>query len=292
MRIAILSIDVRGHDLAGNFAAAAAGLRAAGAAGAELVCLPEMWPTSFTQGATDAHLAESDQAVGKLMALTGELGLAAVGSAYGPRRGERGLPTNRVTLMDRGRAAAYHDKVHLFTPTAEHLAFSPGDEPPPVARIGERNGAKGVLVSPMVCYDLRFPDVARMAFRSGAELLTVSAQWPDRRAPHWAALIGGRAAETMGFVVACNRIGEEEIGRRRMRLSFGKGMSMVARPSGETLPAVQVDEIPHGKLGEGIEASRLSVFDLDLEEVHTLRRAVPVREDERGDVIRRWWSES
>lgn len=288
MRIAILSIDVRAHDLAANFAAASAGLRAAASGGAKLVCLPEMWPTSFTQGATDEHLSESHQAVGRLMDLTGELGLAAVGSAYGPRRGARGLPTNRVTLMDRGRIAAYHDKVHLFTPTAEHLAFAAGDEPPPVARIGEHGGSKGVLVSPMICYDLRFPDVARMAFRQGAELLTVSAQWPDRRAPHWAALIGGRAAETMGFVAACNRIGQEEVGRRRMRLSFGEGMSMVARPSGERVEPDSTQAL--AEAGGG--ASRLAHFDLDLGEVEALRRAVPVREDERGDLIRKWWSEA
>lgn len=288
MRIAILSIDVRAHDLTANFAAASSGLRAAASGGAELVCLPEMWPTSFTQGATDEHLFESDQVVGRLLELTGELGVAAVGSAYGPRRGGRGLPTNRVTLMERGRVVAYHDKVHLFTPTAEHLAFAPGDEPPPVARIGEYSGSKGVLVSPMICYDLRFPDVARMAFRKGAELLTVSAQWPDRRAPHWAALVSGRAAETMGFVAACNRIGEEEIGRRRMRLSFGRGMSMVARPSGERVEPLSTVELAE----DGREPSRLAMFDLDIAEADALRRAVPVREDERGDLIRTWWSEA
>ncbi len=276
MRVATLEMDLRTGEVDVNLGTALMGVRAAAAAGAELVAIPEMWPTSFVPRATAADFAASDAAVEEMARVTGELGIVVVGSAFGPRGGrEESLPTNRAHVLGDGETLGWYDKVHLFSPTAEHLGFRAGDAPPPVVEL-----PNGVRVAPIVCYDLRFPEVARAAFRAGAEVLVAVAQWPQSRAPHWKALLRGRAAEMEGFVVASNRIGVDEIGRRRMRLTFD-GHAAVVGPSGEDVESVHAVRV-------GDSTTRLSVHDIDLGEARELRRAVPVLRDERKDLFGRW----
>lgn len=276
MRVATLEIDLRTGATDTNLRAVEAGVRAAATAGAQLVAVPEMWPTSFIASATEGLFRASDEAVAEIAKLAGELGIVVVGSAFGPAAGPQGLPSNRAHVLGQGETLAFHDKVHLFSPTAEHLAFRAGDMPPPVVRLPGMD----VLVAPIVCYDLRFPEVARAAFRAGAEILVVVAQWPETRAAHWKALLRGRAAEMEGFVVASNRIGVDEIGRRRMRLEF-QGHAAVVGPNGVDVPDVHVET-----LGPG--GTRLSVHDIDLEQARDLRRAVPVLRDERAELFGGW----
>ena len=189
------------------------------------------------------------------------------------------LPFNRAHVVVDGVVAAVHDKVHLFSPTAEHLAFRAGTAPPPVVELP----GSGARVAPIVCYDLRFPGVARAAFRAGADLLAVMAQWPEGRAAHWRALLPGRAVEAQATVVACNRIGEDEVGRRRMRLRFPGGSAVIG-PDGEGVAAaveVAIDAAPR-------PASRLSVHEVDLDRARRLRREVPVVRDERRTLYGDW----
>lgn len=279
MRVATVELDVRTADVEGNLAAARAGVERAAALGASLVALPEMWPTSFVPMPKADVFEANDRAVASIAALSGALGITVVGSAYHVVDDPR-LPRNRAHVLAEGGVLASYDKVHLFSPTAEHVAFSPGSLPPPVATL-PRHGAR---IAPIVCYDLRFPAVARAAFRGGAEVLVVVAQWPDERASHWRALARGRAAESEAFVVACNRVGTDEIGRRRMRLTFS-GDAGVYAPSGALVEPVATEELP---APDGRIATRVAVSEADLAEVRALRRAVPVAADERLDVVRRW----
>ncbi len=285
MRAATLSIDVRAGEVDGNLDAALAGLRAAADERAAVAVLPEMWPTSFTSEADDEELRASQSAVDAVAAEGGRLGVTVIGSAYGPRGGARELPSNRAHVLAAGALAGFHDKVHLFTPTAEHLAFRAGSAPPPVVEVAADE--ERVRLAPMVCYDLRFPDVARIAFREGAELLSVSAQWPRVRGPHWSALLAGRAAELCGFVIGCNRAGRDVVGRRRMELQFDRGMSGAYAPDGRRLDAVR--EVELDPRGEGRAPTALAFFELDLEEVRELRRAVPVHADEQVGAVAAWW---
>lgn len=278
MRAATLEMDVRTGDPEGNLAVVLAGLRAAAAEGAGLVALPEMWATGFSPGIGEAELAAAARALEAAAAASAQLGLAFVGS--GPVASEDlPLPLNRAHVVDAGRVVASHDKVHLFSPTAEHLAFSAGQAPPPVVELP----AVGARVAPVVCYDLRFPAVARAAFRGGADVLVVVAQWPEARAPHWGALLRGRAVETQAHVIGCNRIGEEEIGRRRMRLRFPGGSDVIG-PDGRSVAPV----LERSLEASGRPPSRLTVHELDLDRSRKLRREVPVARDERPERYADW----
>lgn len=278
MRVAALQFDVRTGDVEHNLACVERGLAAARDGGVELVCLPEMWPTSFLPAERlDAATAEaSERAIARAAELSRDLGLVVCGSAYGLPGGDpgrpggdpAGLPTNRLHVLERGERRRGYDKVHLFSPTAEGDAFAAGDAPPAVA-----DTALGRLAG-VICYDLRFPEPARAAFLGGAELLVVPAQWPSTRAAHWRALVVGRAVEGQCFVVAANRTGTAEIGRRRLVLEF-PGNSLVVDPHGVVL-------------AEGRGADGLVAADVDLAVARELRRRVPVLRDRRPDVYRTW----
>jgi omega-amidase len=202
-------------------------------------------------------------------ALARELGLAVAGSTLARSPAASPVssgepPRNRLTLSVKGERVLAYDKLHLFSPTAEDASFSAGAALPPTVAtpLGRIAG--------VVCYDLRFGPCLRAPFLAEAEILVVPAQWPAPRAPHWRALVLGRAAELQAFVVAANRTGMDKVGRRELELAV-PGNSLIAGPDGTAR-------------AEGRGEDGLVEAELDLAELRTLRRAVPVRRDERPDV--------
>ncbi len=267
VRAAAFQFDVT-PDPERNLAAVESALERAAAEGVELVVLPEMWASSFppSGGAPEEVLAADERIQARLAELSASRGLCVAGSGYA--RTET-LPTNRLRVFDHGREVLAYDKVHLFTPSAERAAFAAGGAPPGTAdtSIGRLSG--------VVCYDLRFPELLRVPFRAGAEIFVLPAQWPDTRVHHWRTLVVARAIENQGFVVACNRIGSAELGRRRLHLEF-PGSSLIVSPHGAVL-------------AEGAGGEELVVADLELAEARRYRTRVPVQKDERVDLYRDWF---
>ncbi|MDZ4773824.1 MAG: nitrilase-related carbon-nitrogen hydrolase [Planctomycetota bacterium] len=265
VRVAAFQFDVVQGDVDHNLAQVERGLRDAVDARCELVVLPEMWPTSFPSAETrlDEAVTSTERALEHIAFLTQELPLVVCGSAFGRTVT---LPSNRWHALRSGRVVAAYDKIHLFTPTAEEASFSSGNRAPTC--VDTRAGRLGGIV----CYDLRFPEVARALFRSGVEIATVSAQWPETRASHWAALCDGRAVESQCFVVACNRVGSAKIGRRALDLVFAGG-SRIVDPEGRVLACAGRDR-------------ELLIADIDLDVARSLRVRVPVAKDERRDLYR------
>ena len=277
LRVAALQFDVRRGDVAANLHRVEVGLREAAGRGVELVCLPEMWPTSFveTLGAEEVDWwGPTATALEHLRALSGELGLIVCGSSFAPgeRRADGERLRNRLQVFDRGEPVLVYDKVHLFSPTGERESFSAGSQLPPTVEV------RGLRLSGVVCYDLRFAPLLRAPYLDEAELLVVPAQWPTPRASHWRGLAIGRAVEAQCCVLAVNRLGSESIGRRDPEGRPGRvldfpGNSLVVDPAGVVL-------------AEGRGEDGLVVAELDLERVRRLRREVPVRRDQRPDVYR------
>jgi predicted amidohydrolase len=272
MRAAALQFDVRRDDPEANLRAALGGLDAAAEAGVDLVCLPEMWPTSFPAPDTDLDGAldatrRAWEAVGERAA---DAGLVVCGSGFGRVEGAA-RPTNRLRLLDGARALLEYDTLHLFSPTAEPAWFSAGSEPPATVEV------RGARVSGLVCYDLRFPELCRVPFRDGCEVLCVAAQWPVTRAAHWRALVVALAVSNQCFVVAANRTGSEVLGEGKLVLEF-PGNSLVVDPHGTVL-------------AEGAGRAGLVAAELDLDVGREYRRRVPVRRDSRDALYAAWYAE-
>lgn len=266
-RAACVQFDVKTGDVAANVAAMRAGLDEAVAAGARLCVLPEMWSTSFSSSYDETLLAEAAAAEQELVELSAAHHLVVVGSSVEPG-GERVFNTARV--YQHGQCLGSYRKIHLFSPNSEHRLHAGGDTP---LVVETELGTLGVLI----CYDLRFPELARYYFHRGVELLTIPGQWPEARAQHWRTLLRARAIENEMFVLGCNRTGQESSLKNGEPMAF-PGDGRIVDPTGEVLAA-----------GSG-EAGAV-VATIELRKVRTVRRILPVSRDQRPSVYRRLFDE-
>ncbi|AKB27927.1 Carbon-nitrogen hydrolase [Methanosarcina siciliae T4/M] len=143
------------------------------------------------------------------------------GGKKGSKKGEKGfsgketeIPESKVfterknsTLyynlgfcFESGAFAGTYRKTHPFK--AENDYFSKGSSIEPIS-LKKQN----LKIGFEICYELRFPEVARKLSLSGADLLVTTAAFPNPRADHWKTLAKARAIENQIPHVACNRVG-------------------------------------------------------------------------------------
>jgi len=186
--------------------------------GCQLAVLPEMWSCGFAYRELNALAARTPELVEEMGRLSAEYGLVLAGSLPEP---DGDKVCNTAYLFDRGRLAGKYRKIHLFSLMNEDRSFTGGDSwlvaDTSIGRIGV-----------FICYDLRFPELARRLALEGAEILVVPGEWPKPREEHWRTLLRARAIENQLFVVAANCCGV--VGK----LDFF-GMSLIIGPKGEVL---------------------------------------------------------
>jgi predicted amidohydrolase len=119
----------------------------------------------------------------------------------------------------------------------------------------------------MICFDLRFPEMALSLRRQGARILTYPSAFtvPTGRA-HWETLLRARAIETQSYVVAAAQAGRHN----ETRVSYGH--SMVVDPWGKIVG--ELGGVEEGA-GEG-KGPQCLVVQLDLERCEKVRREVPL----------------
>lgn len=164
----------------------------------DLIVLPEMFSTGYTMNPKAvAETMEGDTimwlqhlAKAKNCAITGSLVIKENENYY-----------NRMVFVFPDGKIEHYDKIHLFGLAGESKEFTAGRN----KLIVEYKGWK---ICTFICYDLRFPVLARNV--DGYDLLIYSANWPDVRVNAWNALLKARAIENMSYTVGVNRIGNDE----------------------------------------------------------------------------------
>ena len=112
---------------------------------------------------------------------------------------------NRLVSMFPDGHHEIYDKRHLFRLSEEYKIFKGGKN----TAIVEVNGWK---ISPIICYDLRFPVWNRNTWCDGAygyDLLVCLANWPASRSNIWKTLLVARAIENQACVAGVNRVGND-----------------------------------------------------------------------------------
>ena len=185
-----------------------------------LLVLPELWATGFDYDHAEELARQTPQLLEELTRLSGQYSVYLAGSLMeGLEQGRDGKNVfNTLFISGPGGVAGKYQKRHLFSYWQEDRFFLPGEVFPLVK-------TPWCLIGGLVCYDLRFPEVARQHTFWGARMLVVSAQWPTVRLDHWKTLLQARAIENQVFVTACNSCGKtggHDLG----------GNSMVVAPDG------------------------------------------------------------
>jgi len=166
----------------------------------DLVVLPEMFLTGFSVNTTVTVQDSGGMHEALLAEWAARLGCAVLG----------GVVSRDATGVF-NEAVAYAPSGDLLTRYAKQRPFSMGGE----SAVHDRGRqAKvfdwaGLRVGPFICYDLRFPEIAREAVQLGAEVLVCIASWPVARVEHWLTLLRARAIENQAYVVGVNRCGKD-----------------------------------------------------------------------------------
>ncbi len=196
-----LQFDVRQGAVADNLATVTRLLTKLAPRPRGVIALPELWATGFAFEDLAGMAARTPELLEQLARLATTHQVLLAGSLLEKTEATDG-PRFHNTLFITGPdgVVGRYRKQHLFAPMGEDRHLTAGTNPRPMAT------PTGVLGG-LVCYDLRFPELARTQAVAGAGLLLVTAQWPAARLPHWRALIQARAIENQLFVLAANRCG-------------------------------------------------------------------------------------
>jgi len=262
-----------------NLRNAVAKVAEAAAAGARLVCFPELFRSRYFAQREDAasfDLAEpvpgpTTEVLGRAAQRSGVVVLAPVFERRAP-----GLYHNSVVAIDAdGRIVGTYRKMHIPDDPAyyEKFYFTPGDLG--FRAFDTRVGRIGALV----CWDQWFPEGARLTALQGATTLfypTAIGWHPKEKAAHgaaqldaWRTIQRSHAIANGCYVAAVNRVGLER-SREGDGIDFW-GSSFLADPFGAILTEAPQDR------------EAILIGEIDLGRIEEVRRGWPFLRDRRID---------
>jgi omega-amidase len=261
LRVALGEYDIGWHDPETSRARLAGLVKRAAAAGAHLVVLPEMCATGFTMEPERYAEPLDGPSATYLAGLARHHRIHLLAGLATREEGDDRVEyyNSALLLAPDGAQVGEYRKQRLYAHAGEDRRYRPGTGP----RVFEIDG---VRIAPLICYDLRFPELFREV---GPEVdaIVVIANWPVARRAHWDVLVRARAIENQCYVVAVNRTGSGG------GLDYDGG-SAAYDPMGRRLDAA-------GEETAG-EPGTLPVVEIDPGEVGRVRSELPFTEDRRG----------
>ena len=202
--------------------------------------------------------------------LARETGLWLVAGSMPEADGERIYNTSFV-FDPAGRQAAFHRKMHLFDIDVkggqrfmESETFTAGDS---VTVFDTPFGKLGLCI----CFDLRFPELARCMALAGARAIVTPAAFNMTTGPaHWELLFRQRAVDNQLFTLGVAPARDEQ----GPYVSYGN--TILCSPWGEVL----------ARAGS---APALLLADVDLNQNESIRAQLPLLSARRTDVYRLSW---
>ncbi|GEB94132.1 carbon-nitrogen hydrolase family protein [Microbacterium sp. F2E] len=197
------------------------------ARGAEVVLFPE-YASYFVDPFDDTLRAHAQDVDGDFTR-----GLREIASRYGAvvvaglvERGAGDRVRNAVVAVGADGVRAVYRKLHLYDAFGQRESDWVEAGTPSVPETFEVGGLRFAL---MTCYDLRFPEVARVLADAGAHVVLTAAEWV--RGPlkehHWRTLVHARAIENTLYVAGADH-----------PPPLGVGASLIVDPQGVELAGV------------------------------------------------------
>jgi N-carbamoylputrescine amidase len=206
-------------DPAANLARGLARVEEAARAGAQLICLPELFRSQYFCQQEDARFFDLAEPVPgptteALARVARERKVVIVAPLF--ERRAAGVYHNSVAVLDAdGRLAGLYRKMHIPDDPAyyEKFYFTPGD-------LGfQAFDTRAARVSALICWDQWYPEGARLAALRGAAIIfypTAIGWHPDEKAEHgaaqrdaWRTVQRAHAISNGVYVAAVNRVGHE-----------------------------------------------------------------------------------
>lgn len=171
----------------------------------DLILLPELFDTGFSMNISLAEEMENSTGIHFLKKRAKTLNVAFYTSLM-IREGIH-VFNRGIFVLPNGDLHTY-DKRKSFCLGGEHKYYTAGK----IEKIVEYKSWKFNL---QICYDLRFPEIARNFEVNNVpkyDVLLYVANWPSKRVEHWKTLLKARAIENQSYVIGVNRVGEDPNG--------------------------------------------------------------------------------
>ena len=161
----------------------------------DIIVLPEMFTSGFTMHPEIIAETMNGDTVQWMKTQASKTNAAIVGSIVIT---ENNNYYNRLLFVRPSGEIDTYDKRHTFTLAGEHKIYQAGTEKKII-------NYKGWKICTLICYDLRFPVLARNV--ENYEVLIYVANWPKPRITAWDTLLKARAIENMSYTIGVNRVG-------------------------------------------------------------------------------------
>lgn len=235
----------------------------------DFVILPEMFCCPYQTQNFPVYAEEEGGPVWQqLSEYANQYGIYLIGGSM-PEKDAEGKVYNTSYIFDRqGKQIGKHRKVHLFDIDVtggqtfkESDTLTAGDHD---TVFDTEFGRMGVIL----CFDIRFPELARMMVNDGAKAIFVPVAFNMTTGPaHWELSFRTRALDNQIYMIGCAPMRDESAGY----ISWGH--SIVTDPWGRVID--MLDE------KEGV---LLTELDLDYEE--QVREELPLLKSRRKDMYR------
>jgi predicted amidohydrolase len=252
-----------------NLRTALSSIEDAKSQGAELIAFPEFLMAFSPAGQSAEELTELAESVdgpfvNSLRDAARAAGISVVATIYETCSIANRVYDTAVWIDAEGRLVSVYRKLHLYDAFGfkESDKFHPGEDIAQPVKSGEN------CFGMMICYDLRFPEMARLLTLAGANVIVAPSGWiqGDLKLEHWQTMIKARALENGCYLIAPGQVGHIYIGH-----------SMVVDPLGRTV--VDLSD------KEGFE-----IVNVDLKLVTETREKLPLLKNRRTDVYMRHMS--
>jgi|SRR5690625_1079334 len=230
---------------------------------ADIAVFPEIYMI-FVPANSDKKLADVAEAidgnfVNQMAKIAKENEIYLTFGMYESKPGEEVRAYNTIVLINReGKTIYTYRKTHLYDAfiTKESNRVIPGDKP--VEVVDTDIGKIGLLI----CYEIRFPEIARKLTLEGADVLIVPTAWVKgaMKENHWENLLATRAIENTVYVVGANQVD-----------NIFSGFSMIYDPMGVQLANAGEEEM-------------LITATVDKERTKRVKEKLPVLNNRRADL--------
>ncbi|KAL7133236.1 hypothetical protein ABFS83_12G127000 [Erythranthe nasuta] len=269
-KIALCQLSVTA-DKERNIARARQVIEEAAGKGAQLILLPEIWNSPYSNDSFPVYAEDIDAggdaspSTAMLSEFSRSLQITIIGGSIPERSGEKFYNTCCVFGTD-GKLVAKHRKIHLFDidipgqmTFKESNTLTAGETPTIVDTDVGRIGIG-------ICYDIRFQELAAIYAARGAHLLCYPGAFNMTTGPlHWELLQRARAADCQLYVATCSPA-------RDCGSSYvAWGHSTLVGPFGEVLATTEHDEA-------------IVISEIDYSLIEQRRTHLPFQRQRRGDL--------
>lgn len=253
-------------DKAANLRHAGDWIAQAADAGAKLVMLPEMFCCPYDSKAFPRYCEPAGGTVWQMLSDAARKHAVTLIGGSMPESEDGRIYNTCFIFNPRGEQIARHRKMHLFDIDVaggqrfkESDTLSPGND---ITVVETDFGKLGVAI----CYDVRFPELARLMALQGAKVLAYPGAFNMTTGPaHWEILFRTRSLDNQAFTLGCAPARDTSAGY----VSYAN--SIIVSPWGKVIGRLE-------------EAEGCLMAELDFDEQERVRREIPVIQHRRTDI--------